>query len=79
MSALPVSVPPASEGAARHYGPPPSADNYQPSHSAAVNYGSSPPSAKVSLATWWEKFKKKPAAAVKEGGDKGTVLDLPDY
>lgn len=42
-----------------------------PSAPSVTQYGS-PPSAKVSLATWWEKFKKKPAT--KEGGDKGTVL-----
>lgn len=68
MASLPTAPHPALK-----YAPVPPGVDQPPPHPAVVNYGSSPPSAKVSLTTWWEKFKKKPAAP-KEGGDKGTVL-----
>ncbi|KAH8147529.1 uncharacterized protein LAJ45_08356 [Morchella importuna] len=64
MASLPTAPHPALK-----YAPVPPGVDQPPPHPAVVNYGSSPPSAKVSLTTWWEKFKKKPAAP-KEGGDK---------
>lgn len=64
-----ASLPPTVPHPALKYAPVPPGVEQPPPHPAVVNYGSSPPSAKVSLATWWEKFKKKPTAP-KEGGDK---------